>query len=116
MMKQFLLGCLIVLGVCTISEARPRWRNTNTVSVSFKLAEGESNATAECVAKIMAKRRTVGHWGGFSSYASHEGCGMGMTKQQAYNNCCYSRNGWITVDVGYAQDVNGNWYCCRRYK
>jgi hypothetical protein len=69
-------------------------------------------ATAQGVANIMARNRRVGHWGGNRGY---EGCGMGPTPQAAYAICCYGNSGMRTVDVGYAQDANGMWYCCRRY-
>ena len=72
-----------------------------------------STRTAQGVAQIMASTGRVGHWGGNPGY---EGCGAASTPASAYNNCCYSRSGMATVDVGYARGANGMWYCCRRYR
>jgi len=70
-------------------------------------------SSAQGVAEIMARTGRVGHWGGNSGY---EGCGSGSSQQAAYNNCCYANSNLTTVDVGYAQGNNGQWYCCRRYR
>lgn len=72
-----------------------------------------TNYSAQGVANIMAQRNSVGHFGG-NSYM-YEGCGSGHTKEQAYNNCCFSNSGLRVVDVGYARGSNGLWYCCKRY-
>ena len=72
-----------------------------------------SNATAQCVAEPMARLGRVGHFGG--NPHQYEGCAMAMTQSGAYRNCCYANSGLRTVDVGYAQDSRGRWYCCRRY-
>lgn len=84
-----------------------------TVSASKTATTSLSTATAQGVANIMASCGRVGHWGGNPGY---EGCGMGATKEAAYNCCCYANSGMATVDVGYAQGANGWWYCCRRYR
>lgn len=105
-MKKFILTVMFVGLICGICEAKPRkvYSYTNNVSVN--------NSTAQGVAETMASKNTVGHFGGNSGY---EGCGSGMTQQQAYNNCCFANSGMRTVDVGYAQGRDGRWYCCRRY-
>jgi hypothetical protein len=72
-----------------------------------------ANATAQAVAETMARLGKVGHFGG-NPY-SYEGCAMATTREGAYRNCCYSNSGMKTMDVGYAQDSRGRWYCCRRY-
>jgi hypothetical protein len=72
-----------------------------------------ANATAQAVAETMARLGKVGHFGG-NPY-QYEGCGMAMTREGAYRACCYANSGMKTVDVGYAQDSRGRWYCCRRY-
>lgn len=76
-------------------------------------SSGSNNSTAQGVAEMMAQRGTVGHFGGNSGY---EGCGSGPTPDAAYRNCCFANSGMTTVDVGYAQGRNGQWFCCRRYR
>jgi len=105
-MKKFILGLMIAGLISGICEAKPRKVYSYTSNYSA------NTATAQGVAETMASRGYVGHFGGNSGY---EGCGSGMTQQQAYNNCCFANNGMTTVDVGYAQSRSGKWYCCRRY-
>jgi hypothetical protein len=76
-------------------------------------SSGSNNSTAQGVAEMMAQRGTVAHFGGNSGY---EGCGSGSTPDAAYRNCCFANSGMTTVDVGYAQGHNGQWFCCRRYR
>lgn len=109
---------LLILGLSLcftdVSFARGRGRfNGPVASVFHSLPLGHSNSTAQGVANALAHLRWMGHFGGHHPF--FEGCGMGATQQAAYNVCCYANSGMRTVDVGYAQDVNGNWYCCRRY-
>lgn len=102
MMKRFLLAVSLFLAFSTVAAAQCK--------------DGQCRnplSTAQGVAERMARLMKVGHFGG-NPY-SHEGCGMGMTREQAYRNCCYSNSGMKTMDVGYAQDSRGRWYCCRRY-
>jgi len=103
-MKKMILF-VAICGLMNVCYAKPRNYNYTT-------NYSTNNSTAQGVAEIMASRNTVGHFGGNSGY---EGCGSGSTPQQAYNNCCFSNSGMITVDVGYAQGKNGRWFCCRRY-
>lgn len=84
----------------------------NTVNAVAHVVTNGENRTAQGVANIMARLRQVGHHGGNPGY---EGCGCASTQQGAYNICCYANQPWKTVDVGYAQDSSGMWYCCRRY-
>ena len=128
-----LFVCVLVSGV---AHARPR-RSYNTYNTQTYSAPktysytGENTprqysytsetptrsysdtSSAQGVAEIMARTGRVGHWGGNSGY---EGCGSGSSQQAAYNNCCYANSNLTTVDVGYAQGNNGQWYCCRRYR
>jgi hypothetical protein len=80
---------------------------------SYTSSSGANNSTAQGVAEMMAQRGVVGHFGGNSGY---EGCGSGSTREAAYRNCCFANSGMNTVDVGYAQGRNGQWFCCRRYR
>lgn len=108
-MKKLVTFFVLSFAVMQVAEAKPRrvysYTNNNYSNVN--------NATAQGVAEAMARNRRVGHFGGNTGY---EGCGSGMTREQAYNNCCFARSGMATVDVGYAQDSSGRWYCCRRYR
>jgi len=73
-----------------------------------------ANGTAQAVAETMARLGKVGHFGG-NPY-SYEGCAMASSKESAYRNCCYANDRSLkTMDVGYAQDSRGYWFCCRRY-
>lgn len=116
-MSRMLSVFVLILSVCCLTgnvEARNRGRVGNAVASLYRsLPVGHSNATAQGVANALAHLRWMGHFGGNPGY---EGCGMGATKEAAYNVCCYANSGMKTVDVGYAQDVNGMWYCCRRYR
>ena len=105
-MKKFILGLMIAGLISGVCEAKPRKGCSYTSNYSV------NNATAQGVAETMASRNNVGHFGGNSGY---EGCGSGMTQQEAYNNCCFANSGMTTIDVGYAQSRSGKWYCCRRY-
>lgn len=89
------------------NSARPAAQPVRTATSAI------STRTAQGVANIMASTGRVGHWGGNPGY---EGCGAGGSPAAAYNNCCYSRSGMSTVDVGYARGNNGMWFCCRRYR
>ena len=109
-MKKMIYTLMFVAGFVGVAEAQtkyyyPNRSYTNAVTTS-------NNSTAQGVAEMMAAKNYVGHFGGNSGY---EGCGSGMTPQQAYNNCCFANSGMTTVDVGYAQGRNGKWFCCRRY-
>ena len=96
-----------------ITEAARGRRVGNAVSTMVHaLPVGHHNRTAQGVANALAHLRVMGHFGGNPGY---EGCGMGSTKEAAYNICCYGNSGMKTIDVGYAQDARGMWYCCRRY-
>lgn len=113
-MKYWLIALLAMVAVCDVAEARGfRFRRGRSVSYSSYAsysASAEEVSTAQGVAIIMARLGRVGHFGGNRGY---EGCGSGWTQEAAFNNCCYS---WMrTVDVGYAQDSSGRWFCCRRY-
>ena len=112
-MISCLLGCMIVFGMCSESSAFGRRRGYSNSYSTGGLLSTDSTTTAQGVANIMARLRRVGHWGGNPGY---EGCGYGATQALAYNICCYANSEMTTVDVGYAQDASGNWYCCRRYK
>jgi len=72
-----------------------------------------STSTAQGVAEICARRGRLQHMGG-NPY-QYEGLGMASTREGAYRACCYANSGMKTMDVGYAQDSRGRWYCCRRY-
>lgn len=111
-MRIVLFSIIVFLGLITDCYAIGR-RRVSYNYVQPNPAYAEEVKTAQGVANIMARLRTVGHWGGNPSY---EGCGSGPTKEAAYNICCFANSGMQTVDVGYAQDSNGFWYCCRRYK
>lgn len=93
----------------------PTMKATQSMPVvqSYTSSSVSNNSTAQGVAEMMAQRGTVGHFGGNSGY---EGCGSGSTPDAAYRNCCYANSGMSTVDVGYAQGRNGQWFCCRRYR
>lgn len=113
-MKRFVLTAAFVLLFCGLAEAKPRRSYTyySTPSGSSSVSNGETS-TAQGVAHIMARTGRVGHWGGNTGY---EGCGSGSSPEAAYRNCCFANSGMTTVDVGYAQGANGQWYCCRRYR
>lgn len=113
-MKNFTLAAAIVLMLCGLAEAKPRRSYTyySTPSSNQNFSQGNTS-TAQGVAEIMARTGRVGHWGGNSGY---EGCGSGSSPDAAYRNCCFANSGMTTVDVGYAQGANGQWYCCRRYR
>ena len=111
----FLLACGMVFLASDSAEARG-FRRGGGGSYSYSapaIPAGHSTRTAQGVAQIMAASGTVGHWGGNPGY---EGCGSGATPAAAYNNCCYSNSGMATVDVGYARNSRGMWFCCRRYR
>jgi hypothetical protein len=128
--KKIFLVAVVFVSTCTpafawpwnrrVSYTTPRagyaapatYSNANTASYGGSVGYGE-NSTAQGIANIMARIRSVGHFGGNPGY---EGCGSGGSPQAAFQNCCYANSGMTTVDVGYAQDGNGMWYCCRRYR
>jgi len=99
----------------THTAAKPVQATTASYSASAARVTTASYSTssAQGVANLMASSNRVGHWGGNPGY---EGCGAGPTAAAAYNNCCYSRSGMSTVDVGYARSASGTWFCCRRYR
>ena len=106
-MKKFIFFVLVsCFCFAHTANANPRKFYTYTNS-------SVNNSTAQGVADAMARNGRVAHFGGNSGY---EGCGSGLTREQAYNNCCFSRSGMLTVDVGYAQSADGRWFCCRRYR
>lgn len=111
-MKRVIFLALALELVCTSVYALPRRRTTNR-PVQNNSSYAPENKTAQGTANIMARLMRVGHFGGNPGY---EGCGSGPTKESAYNNCCFANSGMKTVDVGYAQDASGFWYCCRRYQ
>jgi hypothetical protein len=113
--RKLLVFGLLVL-VCSPAFAfggRRRGGGGGGGSYGLVMVAGDSNATAQGVANIMARCGAVGHCGGNRGY---EGCGMGVSQAAAYNICCYANSGMTTIDVGYAQGRNGMWYCCRRYR
>jgi hypothetical protein len=126
-MRTFVIVAVAVVigGLCQQdAHAWPRYRNSNsnytTQSSSTPKVTSYTNSygandtsSAQGVAEIMARTGRVGHWGGNRGY---EGCGSGSSQEAAYRNCCFSNSGMTTVDVGYAQGSNGQWYCCRRYR
>ena len=137
-MRTFVIVAVAVVigGLCQQdAHAWPRYRNSNSNYVrsstsSMPVKEYQSSSmpkvtsytnsygandtsSAQGVAEIMARTGRVGHWGGNNGY---EGCGSGSSQEAAYRNCCFSNSGMTTVDVGYAQSNNGQWYCCRRYR
>jgi len=115
-MKSLFLFALFVVTLTQVSEAKPRRYysgNSNKVYSYVNNSSSGENSTAQGVAEIMARTGRVGHFGGNSGY---EGCGSGPTRESAYRNCCFANSGMTTVDVGYAQGSNGQWYCCRRYR
>lgn len=113
-MKKFLFLSLVLL-LSQFAEAKPRRYYTYSGSTQSNKVYSYTgdNSSAQGVAETMARLGRVGHFGGNSGY---EGCGSGPTRESAYNNCCFARSGMTTVDVGYAQGSNGQWYCCRRYR
>jgi hypothetical protein len=111
-MKKLVACLFLFVGLIQTAEAKPR-RVYSYTNNSNKVYSYVNNSTAQGVAETMARTGRVGHFGGNTGY---EGCGSGMTREQAYNNCCFARSGMTTVDVGYAQDSSGRWYCCRRYR
>jgi hypothetical protein len=119
-MKRIFLVCFCFFALASNAFAWPRSRGVyqTTPSKTYSYTSNNvgygENSTAQGVANIMARMRRVGHFGG--NTARYEGCGSGPTQQSAYNNCCYANSGLTTVDVGYAQDDGGRWYCCRRYR
>lgn len=128
MSKIFLLAlsCLVVMQTSAFAWPRrtynysspkqysmPVMTTNHSIPVVQSYTSSNSNATAQGVAEMMAQRGSVGHFGGNSGY---EGCGSGSTPDAAYRNCCFANSGMATVDVGYAQGRNGQWYCCRRYR
>jgi hypothetical protein len=126
-MRTFVIVAVafVIGGLCQQdAHAWPRYRNSNsnytTQSSSTPKVTSYTNSygsndtsSAQGVAEIMARTGRVGHWGGNRGY---EGCGSGSSQEAAYRNCCFSNSGMTTVDVGYAQGNNGQWYCCRRYR
>jgi hypothetical protein len=128
-MRTFVIVAVAVVigGLCQQdAHAWPRYRNSNSNSnyttqssstpkvTSYTNSYGANDtSSAQGVAEIMARTGRVGHWGGNRGY---EGCGSGSSQEAAYRNCCFSNSGMTTVDVGYAQGSNGQWYCCRRYR
>jgi len=112
MYKAFFV-LMIVLMLTNVSEAKRRKKYYKTYSNYSSNYKSVDNASAQGVANTMAERNYVSHFGGHGGM--YEGCGSGWTKEQAYNNCCYSNSGMTVVDVGYACGKNGMWYCCKRY-
>lgn len=118
MVRNFLIAGLLVLSLSGVSYGRNRRHPVmNTMNgVAHAVSSVVSNTetkTAQGIANIMARLGRVGHFGGNPGY---EGCGMASTKEGAYNICCYANMPWKTVDVGFAQNSNGQWFCCRRYQ
>lgn len=111
-MRRFILAAAVVLMCCNSVYAKPRRTYTSYSSAPTQSYSGETSS-AQGVAEIMARTGRVGHWGGNTGY---EGCGSGSSPDAAYRNCCFANSGMTTVDVGYAQGRNGQWYCCRRYR
>lgn len=112
-MKKILIATFIILSLTTEGYSALRRRTSSYYAPQYYPEYKDEVKTAQGVANIMARLTRVGHFGGNPGY---EGCGSGPTKESAFNNCCYANSGMQTVDVGYAQDANGFWYCCRRYK
>ena len=110
-MRNVIVAFAVLALFCTPAFAKPR-RSYTSYSSSSQVSSGETSS-AQGVANIMARTGRVGHWGGNSGY---EGCGSGSSPDAAYRNCCYANSNMATVDVGYAQGNNGQWYCCRRYR
>lgn len=110
-----LVICFFLVGVCEAKPRRQYYASSPTTYsyMSSHSSGGVDNSSAQGVANAMAARNYVGHFGGNSGY---EGCGSGSTPEQAYRNCCFANSGMATVDVGYAQGRNGQWFCCRRYR
>jgi len=72
---------------------------------------------AQDVANRMATTRTLRHYSKPDGRTyRYEGVGYGSTQEIAYDKCCYSNSRLEVVDVGFARDYRGNWYCCKRYK
>lgn len=69
-------------------------------------------ATAADAARYMASIGRMGHYGNPSG--GYEGVGMGMSAQQATQNCCFYGRRQIR-DQGVAQGANGYWFACIRY-
>ena len=123
MSKIFSVALIVLFAMQANAYAWPRRSSSytsnqyTTQSVptvqSYTSSSGANNSTAQGVAEMMAQRGVVGHFGGNSGY---EGCGSGSSREAAYRNCCFSNSGMTTVDVGYAQGRNGQWFCCRRYR
>lgn len=114
---KFICGGLILLWLLLLgvgmAQARGRRAMRGTGYSYSGVDYAPENRTAQGIANIMARLRVVGHFGGNPGY---EGCGMSSTREGAYAICCFANSGMRTVDVGYAQDENGMWYCCRRYE
>lgn len=109
-MKKTILFIVAILMIGNVCEAK---RNRRNYSYTSYKPSPVDNSSAQGVANTMAARNYVAHFGGHPGL--YEGCGSGWTKEQAYNNCCYSKSGMKVVDSAYAQGKNGMWYCCKRY-
>lgn len=115
-MRNFIIAASVAFFLCNPVFAKNNRRSNNYSYPSTQSASAASygeTSSAQGVANIMARNCRVGHWGGNSGY---EGCGSGSSPDVAYRNCCFSNSGMTTVDVGYAQGKNNQWYCCRRYR
>jgi hypothetical protein len=121
-MRRFFAGVLtaaFLAGVFGVDDAEARifGRRSRGGSSHSSVPAGHSNATAQCVAEACASMGRLAHMGGIGkSGATHEGLGMGSSKEAAYRACCYANSGMRTVDVGYAQTRSGSWIACRRYR
>lgn len=91
------------------ASARPRRRASSGYS---SVPAGGDTSTAQGAAEVMARSGYVGHFGGNSGY---EGCGSGMTPEQALANCCFSNSGMAVVDQGVAYG-HGRYFACKRYR
>ena len=113
-MKKIIALLIVSCFFSSVCEARIFGRR-NTGS-SYSSSSDVDTSCAQGIANGMAKRKWVGHFG-LGGTGLMEGCASGATKEYAYNHCCFANDRSLkTVDVGYAQDNNGTWYCCRRYK
>lgn len=114
-MKKFTICLIALVLMSNVCEARIFGRR-NSGGSSYGSSQDIDTSCAQGIANGMAKRRWVGHFG-LGGTGLMEGCASGPTKEYAYNHCCFASDTSLkTVDVGYAQDSTGRWYCCRRYK
>jgi len=113
-MKNLILFFIALTFMVDVCEAKVFRRRGRTYSSSSSNSSDVDTSSAQGVAEGMARKNWVGHFGGHGGM--YEGCASGSTKEQAYNNCCFANDSSLkTVDVGYAQNNNGRWFCCRRY-